>query len=543
MKLSQKEIAGKNAVLITSGIIKITFPFDKTLIEQIKSLPGRRYHNEGTSRYWTCPLTKESVHKLSQWDFSLDQSLQKELIQKKEPISITGELKIPGLKMKLRPFQEEGVKFLEKKNGSALIADEMGLGKTVQTLAWLQWHPELRPAIVVTPASVKLNWQKECNLWMTEPEVQVLSGTRAGTPITGRIIIINYGILWHWIEHLTSINPKVLVMDECHYIKNSKALRTKAIKLLVKPISHRIGLSGTPIINRPMEAYNAIKIIDGSILPGFFPFAMRYCGAKHNGFGWDFTGASNTEELHEKLSGVMIRRLKKDVLKELPPKTRSVVPMQLSNMKEYKKAETDFISFVKETKGAKAAGKAGNAKQLARIEGLKQLAVKGKIDSVVDWIKDFLEIDGKLVVFATHKATIDRLMKEFENVAVKIDGSTSQTDRDKAIAQFQTQETTRLFVGNIRAAGIGITLTAASNVAFVELGWSPGEHDQAEDRIHRIGQEAESINIHYLLASDTIEESIARLIDRKREVLNMVLDGTGADEGSLLSQLIEEYSN
>lgn len=546
-KGKKKEVkrAAKMVTYEDSGeqAIKITFPFNRDDLDKVKSLSGRRFHR-GISPYWSCPLNLDNIQRLHGWNFELDDALQNWLKKSTLHVNeVSSDIEIPGLKTELYPFQKQGVAFIEAKDGRALIGDEMGLGKTIQALAWLQLHPEKRPAIIVVPASLKLNWEKEAKKWMKNPNVQVLYGEEPNIPLTGDILIINYDVLSHWVNELNKIKAQVFIADECHYFKNNQTKRTKAVKQIAKHIPHVICLSGTPIVNRPIEGYNALKLIDGCTIPNFWRFAQQYCDAKHNGFGWDFTGATNTDELHELLTNtIMLRRKKEDVLKELPAKMRSIVPMELSNNQEYWKAQSDFIDWVKQTRGKKAAEKASNAEALSRIEGLKQLAVKGKMKQVKSWIQNHLETNGKLVVFAIHKETINQLMQEFGNKAVKIDGSVSANDREKAVESFQNNDSIRLFVGNIKAAGVGITLTAASSVAFLELGWSPGEHDQAEDRIHRIGQQADSINAYYLLADGTIENEIADLIDHKRKVLNQVLDGKKTEESSLLSELLEKYA-
>jgi SWI/SNF-related matrix-associated actin-dependent regulator 1 of chromatin subfamily A len=311
------------------------------------------------------------------------------------------------------------------------------------------------------------------------------------------------------------------------------------MKQLVKGTPHFIALTGTPIMNRPVEIYNALSMINPFVVPNYWQFTQRYCGAKYNGFGWDFNGASNTEELHRLLTGtVMIRRKKADVLKDLPDKVYSSIPMELENQKEYDYAEANFIDFVKHTKGQEAADKASNAAVITQIEGLKQLAVKGKMNAVIEWVHDFLESGEKLVLFAIHKSAIDQLMEEFKGLAVKIDGSVTADDRNKAVEAFQNDDRVRLFIGNIKAAGVGLTLTAASNVAFIEYPWTPGELKQAEDRCHRIGQK-NSVNIHHLVAYHTIEGEIVDLLDSKTKVLDAVLDGHETHEESLLSSLIK----
>ena len=344
-----------------------------------------------------------------------------------------------------------------------------------------------------------------------------------------------------WMDYILDINPSVLIVDEAHYIKSNSAARTLSVKKLARKTPHVLALTGTPIVNRPIEGFNVVSIVDPAIFPDFWTYAMRYCGAKMTPFGWDYSGASNQEELHQKLSRIMIRHTKKEVLSELPDKIYSYVPMELNNAKEYAKAEKDFLHFIRETKGATAAARAENAQHLVKVEALKQLSVKGKINNALRWIEDFLFSGGKLILFAVHKETIRTVMERFGKIAVKVDGSTPVKKRAEAVEAFQRNDKIRLFVGNIQAAGTGITLTAASAVAFLELPWTPGELIQAEDRCHRIGQK-NSVHVYYLLASGTIEERIAEILDKKRETLEKVVDGREVDESSLLTELIRSYS-
>lgn len=521
-------------------VIKITFPYDVQMLHNIRSLIGRQWH--APAKCWSAPLYADNIKQLQSWGFTIDPRLLQFVQDSELKTQRAAILPIKELKGELYPFQKQGVEFLERTNGRALIADEMGLGKTVQALAWLHIHPENRPAIIVVPASLKLNWKKEAERWLNNPKIEVLQGSNT-RKLKGDIIIINYDILHNWLDPLREIDPKVLITDECHYYKSNKAKRTKAVKLLAKAVDHFIALSGTPIVNKPIEAYNALRLINYDLFKNFRHFADRYCNPKWNGFGVSYDGASNTQELHDLLkSTVMIRRLKKDVLPELPEKTRSFFPLQLTNQSEYTKADNDLIQFLRETKGNAAARKAIFAEALTRIEVLKQLAVKGKLEEAISWITDFLEVQDKLVVFATHKFVIDALMEKFSKVAVKIDGSVSLSERNKAVDSFQNNPKVQLFIGNIQAAGVGITLTASSNVAFLELPWTPGALVQAEDRCHRIGQK-DNVNIYYLLATDTIEDKIAELLDRKRKTLDAVLDGIETDQESLLTELIKQYQS
>lgn len=446
-------------------------------------------------------------------------------------------------------------------------------GKTIQAIAWMHLHPEERPALIVCPASLKLNWERELFIWTKGTVItEIISGTKV-YPLNSDIAIINYDILPAWLKELKKSNLKTIVLDEAHYIKNSGAKRTKATMSLTKVIPNKILLTGTPVESRPSELYNIIKILDPLLFGNKWDYMMKYCGAKHNGFGWDFSGATEIEELHSKLtSTIMIRRKKADVLKDLPDKTYSFVPISIDNRKEYNEAEKDFIEYVKlgvELKVRKklndlftedyeglativdhklqrlkdeAGLKAEEGGVLVKIEILKQLAAAGKLKDTLQWIDNFLESGEKLVVFAVHKFVIDTLMETYKDIAVKIDGSvTSMTKRQKAVDDFQNVKRIKLFVGNIKAAGVGLTLTAASNVVFLEYPWNPGQLNQAIDRCHRITQK-NAVNVYYLCGVNTIEESIARMLNDKQKVVDSLLDGKAMDSTSLLDDLVDSFN-
>jgi SWI/SNF-related matrix-associated actin-dependent regulator of chromatin subfamily A-like protein 1 len=521
-------------------MIKMSFPYDIDTLDKVRSLIGRKYHSD--KKFWSAPLYHETVNQLIEWGFIPDDKLTQFISQtklRKEQVKLTG-LKIKGLRGNPYPYQYEGVAFIDLNNGRALIADEMGLGKTVETLAWLQLHRDRTPILIVSPASLKLNWELEYQAWLPNPNIEILSGEKPWQP-TADVLIINYDILPKWVKILRKLRIQIMITDECQYYKNDKAKRTKAVKFLSQSIPYFLALSGTPIENHPVEIINAVFIIKPDLFISPWHFKHEYCGAKHNGFGWDFNGASNTQKLHKILTDtIMIRRLKKDVLKELPEKQYSYIPMELNNQKEYDEAKNNVIAFVRENKGAAAALKANKAKALVQLGILKQLAVKGALKQSISWIQDFVDTDNKLVVFATHKFVIDALMEVFGNIAVKIDGSVNMANRQKAVDKFQFDPNCKLFIGNIDAAGVGITLTAASSVAFLELPWGPGKLKQAIDRIHRIGQQF-CVNVYYLFAINTIMQSNARLIDQKQKTIDAVLDGVETEDINLIYELMKEF--
>jgi SWI/SNF-related matrix-associated actin-dependent regulator 1 of chromatin subfamily A len=516
-------------------VIKIRFPFSYEDVDIVKRIPGRKWHAQ--YKIWTAPPTTKAIHILKEAGFVLDQGLLTFQRKRSAPTLKA----IPGLLQEPYPYQMQGISFAQSRAGRCLIADDQGLGKTIQAIGWMQLNPHIGPVIIVCPAVVKLNWARELKTW-AGIDATVLSGT---TPYicTGHAFVINFDILHYWLPTLLALNPQAAIVDEVQFIKSGKTKRTKAVRKLSRHVKHFIGLSGTPIVNRPVEFFNAIQMIDPELFPNWITYTDRYCGRKHNGFGWVVNGATNVEELHQILTeSIMIRRTKAEVLPDLPDKIRSFFPIELSVQAEtnYMEAETNFLDWMRINRGREAAHRASNAQALAEIEILKQIAVAGKMPQTIDWIRNFLATGEKLVVFATHKFAINILMTEFANVAVKVDGSVSGTKRQQAVDKFQGEAATRLFVGNIKAAGVGITLTAASNVAFIELPWTPGDLVQAEDRCHRIGQE-DTVNVYYLLAENTIEEKIAQLLDEKRKVLDAVLDGVETDDKNLLMELIENY--
>jgi SNF2 family DNA or RNA helicase len=522
--------------------MKATLNNDKIIVDfdyndvptmmKVKELPGRKFDYP----LWYVPITPEAVEKLQKWKFDVSEDLLA-FVQKANEKKVQTYL-IEGLKGTPRQFQNEALTFLEYRKGKALITDEQGLGKTLEALMYVQRHRDKIPVVVVCPASLKMNWQKEIEKWIPEPNIEILKGTKKYQP-KGDILIINYDILWYWIYTLQNINPQILICDEFQKIKHDKPRRTKALKRIAKEIPFFIGLSGTPIENRPDEVFNAVEIAYPGLFESRYAFRQMYCLPSKIGYKWDYKGQSNAEELHEKLGLVMIRRLKKDVLKELPDKTYSFVPMELNNTKDYQEAERNFIAYARTVMDEEKVKKISLAEGLVKVEYLKQLAVKGKLKQCIDWIKDFLESDEKLIVFCTHRFVVDELMDSFGDIAVKIVGGCSAKQKQEAENEFMTNDRIRLFVGN-QASEEGLTLTVASHLAHLELTWSPKSLDQRTDRIHRISQ-TKGVNIYYLLAKDTIEERIAKLLDKKRIIIDAVLDGKETEQENLLHELMKTY--
>jgi SWI/SNF-related matrix-associated actin-dependent regulator 1 of chromatin subfamily A len=446
-------------------------------------------------------------------------------------------LTVPGLGGELKPFQRAGVIYLLAQR-RAFLSDEQGLGKTIEAIAALEADGAY-PAIVVCPASLKLNWRRELDRWLPGRSVQVLAGNGTGAEIpAAEVTVVNYDIVAARLPALRALQPRALVLDESHYCKNAAAKRTQAVQQLSAAIPGDgliLALTGTPVLNRPAELISQLRII-GRL--GDFGSGVQ--------FGRRFRGADAHMRLHWHLRArCFVRRLKADVLPQLPAKTRAIVPVELDNEPEYRLAERDVVAWLQSQPldlrelDARVAA-ALRAERLVRLNALKLLAARGKLHAALAWIHDFCTSGEPLVVFAHHRE-IQRAVLERFPAALHILGADTSAARDRSLRVFQRSERAenQLIVCSIEVAGQGLTLTRASNVVFLELDWTPAKHDQAEDRCHRIGQR-DAVNASYLLAADTIDETISKLLERKRAVIEAVTDGREEDEEGVLDALVRE---
>ena len=433
----------------------------------------------------------------------------------------------------LAPFQWAAVRYALRAR-RVFLADEQGLGKTVEALAAIE-AADAYPAIVVCPASLKLNWQREVGTWLAHRSVVVVEG-RMAVPPSADIAILNYEIVAAHREALARRRPRALVIDESHYCKNPQAKRTQAVRRLasaVPPDGLRLALTGTPVLNHADELIAQLRVIGR--LEDFGS------GAR---FSRQFQGERSEERLHWHLRRrCFVRRLKSEVLPQLPAKRQVVVPMALTNTAEYRLAEKDVIEWLRAQPldlselNAKIAA-ALRAKRLAQLGTLQRLAARGKLHPALGWIGDFLVSGEPLVVFARHLEVQEAVLERFPD-ALHLLGRDSLAAREAAVRAFQSADGPPLIVCATRVAAQGITLTRASNVAFLELEWTPAMHDQAEDRCHRIGQR-DAVTAWYLLAAETIDETMARLIQRKRAIVGAVTDGRQFDADGLVEQVIRE---
>jgi len=434
------------------------------------------------------------------------------------------------MRTKPRKFQAQGIRFLERNKGRAIVGDDMGVGKTIQVLGYLALHPEVRPVVIVCPANAKYEWEDQINQHIKDMKCEVLTGQKP-YKTKADVLIVNYDIVSYWKEALAKLGIKGLVMDECHKVKNLKTQRTATCKELSKKCKVVIPMSGTPIVNRPVEFFPVLNMLYPSEFGSFWKYAFRYCQPRKGfrGQGWRFDGATNTEELHERVSPFMIRRMKSEVLTELPPKQRIMINVDITNRREYDSAQNDFLKWLEKNQGKKAAKKASKAVEFVRMGQLRRLAAQGKLKACKAWIDDFLETtDEKLVVFSFHKDIFAALSKHYAKISCF--GGKAGPKRKEEVRRFQSDPSKRLFIGSVNADKEAITLTAASTVLFIETGWTPGEQDQAEDRVNRFGQLAKRISAYYLIGRNTIDEHVWSLIEKKRRVVGAVIDGKDQNE-------------
>lgn len=447
--------------------------------------------------------------------------------------------------VELYRYQKQGVRRIEAFGCRGIIADDMGLGKTVQALM-IYHRNRLKPAVVVTFASLKYGWESQARTHIGVP-AEVLEGTRP--PRRRRmvapppLVIVNYDILQYWLKWLKALNPQLVIIDECQAIRNPKTIRSRAVKALCKDVPAVVALSGTPLVQRPRELWPTLNVTRPDLYPAFRPFAYSFCKPRWTPWGVNFDGASNLDELNEQLKAVMVRRRKADVLRDLPPKRRMLTPLPLSDPAQYEEAEQDFVNWLRKTCGDAKARKAARAQRMVQMGYLKRLAGNLKLPAVGEWLDLFLQQsrDEKMAVFAVHRSCIGWLHERYGRRSVVVDGSVTGRARQRAFDQFLRDRRTRFLFGNIQAAGAGWSAKGVGQIAFAELPWSPGELLQAEDRSHGLGRgiEGQSTEIHYLVAHGTIEERLLRILQDKQDVLSRTLDGRGRGDDLDVYDLLE----
>lgn len=450
----------------------------------------------------------------------------------------------------LWPYQVNGVEFLERANGRALLADEQGLGKTIQALALIKLHrADLTPAIIVAPTSVKLQWHHEilqkCGVQGFLTQV-IGSGKEMAAPGFD-IYVTTYDLIKNdKCFSLVKDNIKLVIIDECQRIKNHLSERAKAIQKICKNVEHIIPMSGTPIKNHAGEYFTVLNLIAPRLFPHYANFIERECDSYHNGWGYKVGGLRNPEAFHEKTKDFILRRTKSEVLKDLPALSRKFFHCELDRRlnKAYAEALQELEDLYYGDDEMDSFTRSSN--MLAIMTKMRQVTGIGKVDQCVEFVTEFIESnDRKIVVFAHHHAAVALLLQKIneylsENklkACLNLHSGLNGNDRQLLVEKFRDEDC-RVLIASTQAAGEGLNLQFCADAVMLERQWNPANEEQAEGRFHRFGQKW-PVSITYMIASETIDEYFTELVESKRAIVASTLDNKEIqwDQQSLMSEL------
>lgn len=565
MNLRLPNCFGSYAVLEDGTIELSWFCRDRAgwakMLGLVRQIPRRVFDNE--TKKWYIPATEENIASLAESGW---RATKKSLV-KADPLQSFGSIPVPkkyaeymakpeevpevdpvvaqreaiakfmldparDLVPGLRPYQIDFIKFAAMRNGRVALGDGMGTGKTLQSLAWLAYNKSF-PALIVVNAPTKLQWQKEYRRWLStvpgcDCRVQIIYGTRTRKLERGCSYIINWDILTYWQDTLAEHGFECLIGDEAQAIGNPESKRALAFRHLAAVVPECIVMSGTPARSRPAQFWTMVSCVEPQMFPTYKAYLWRYTKPTNTAWGVQFNGARNVRELHAKLVSVMLRRTKEDVMKDLPPKILDVVPLEAdaAQLADYTSEEASIANL----QGIEAR---------ERLANLTRTAYAVKEKALLNWVRCFMEGEEKLLLFAWHRDVVDRLCEELaEFKPAKIYGGVALQQREKEKERFINDPACRLMVCNIQSGGTGIDgfQKICCNVAFAEFAETSTDMEQAEDRLHRGGQER-PVTVYYLIASGTIDEDMAEALDEKKKVLASVLDGKQASDLDLIATI------
>jgi len=505
---------------------------EQTTLDNVLTLHHKIYSR--AFKAYLVPPSAENIEKLHAWDFSFPDDFAElaghSIAVKKVAKLPYHHIKIPKYVHFLRPYQKEAFQFLEYRKGRGLIGDEMGTGKTFEALGWIRHTLKYGNALFIVPQITKPTWLQHYRE-LIDDEVEVLYGQ---TPykLCDRSYIINWDILLYWEKELLKVPFYSIVADECQMAGNKKAKRTKAMKKLAKRADSFIPMSGTPIDSKPRQFFPVLNLLDPEMFPDEWKYINRYCGKKHNGFGFTYDGVSHVEELHYKISKLMIRRRKREVLKDLPPLDKSVIQMPLGkSITRYKALESNFFDTYETHSMSKA-------DMENEVYNLKMEIFDMKFKSICLWIEEFMTSGEKLLVGVWHHHVIDKLHSHFKDSSTKINGKITGTHREKALENFYNNVDI-LFL-QMKSGGVGLDglQNVCCNTAIVELPPTPTLLDQFISRLERSGQE-NPMNAFFLMGEGTLEVDWIDRMDEVRGIIDATIDGVETENKDLLSLMFE----
>ena len=418
--------------------------------------------------------------------------------------------------------QKEAIQKLVE-NKKFILADDMGLGKTTSTII-AALESGSKKVLIICPATLKINWKREIENY-SDKSVYIAEGKNFSTEHD--FVIINYDIIKNFHDtkkkgesQILDANFDLVVVDEAHYIKNATAQRTKLINDIVKKVDRIWLLTGTPMTSRPIDYFNLLSLIDSPVAKNWMAYAIRYCqGYQFNVGGrkvWNVMGASNLEELRDRTLGLTLRRLKEDVL-DLPDKIITPVYLRLKS-KLYEEVMGDYYNWYE---GNPEESKSLTV-QFTKLTKVRQIIADEKIAQTIELAENIIEQNKKVIIFCNFTDSLNKIVEHFGKTAVKVDGSMSKHERQHSVDSFQESDKIKVFVGNIKAAGVGLTLTAAEAVIMNDLSFLPSDHAQAEDRAYRYGQK-NNVLVYYPIFENTIEGIIYDILNNKKQVIATVM--------------------
>ncbi len=418
--------------------------------------------------------------------------------------------------------QKEAIQKLVE-NKKYILADDMGLGKTTSTII-AALESGAKKVLIICPATLKINWKREIENY-SKKEVFIAESKSFSTEHD--FVIVNYDIIKNFHNTKDKKNSEILkagfdlvIVDEAHYIKNAQAQRTKLINDFVKNIDRLWLLTGTPMTSRPIDYYNLLSLVDSPVAKNWLAYVVRYC----NGFQfkagprkvWNVMGSSNLEELRDRTQNTILRRLKEDVL-DLPEKIITPVFLKLKS-KNYEEIMGEYYDWYdKNPEESKSL-----TVQFSKLTKVRQVIADEKISQTIEMAENIIEQDKKVIIFCNFTDSLNKIVEHFGKSAVKVDGSCSKEQRQFAVDEFQDNPKIKVFVGNIKAAGVGITLTSAEVVIMNDLSFLPSDHAQSEDRAYRYGQK-NNVLVYYPIFENTIEAVIYDIINEKKRVIATVM--------------------
>jgi len=451
-------------------------------------------------------------------------------------------VKIDYSKYNHRPPLSHQKEAIEKLVGSKrfILADDMGLGKTTSTII-AALETGAKKILIVCPASLKINWQREIENYSNRPTF-ICEGKKYS--VDSDFVIVNYDILKNFHDSkdkesslLEQSNFDLVILDEAHMISNVQAQRTKIINSFVKKVKRVWLLTGTPMTSRPMNYYNLLSIIESPVAQNWMAYAIRYCQGYQFMAGkrkvWNVTGASNLEELRDRTSKQVLRRLKENVL-DLPDKIITPVYLRLKST-EYENLMGEYYDWYEN----KTEESQSLTVQFSKLMKVRKVIANEKVKQTIEFAENILEQGKKVIIFTNFTDTLQTIYQHFGKQSVYLDGSCSNAMRQQSVDSFQNDEKIKVFVGNLKAAGVGLTLTSAEVVIMNDLSFVPAEHAQAEDRAYRYGQKS-NVLVYYPLFENTIEGAIYDILNKKKRIINTVMGDEPQEE---LGDTLEEILN